>query len=292
MSAEADVVVQVPGSTESTDVADKPVVVESQDEVKTEGAADEIVDKAKPRNPVQPRIDELTRGKREAERVAEFYRLRAEAAEAVNAKPAAVRPVRPSRDDFASDEVYVKAYDDYEDSLIDWRAEQKLKSELDLREKSAKETWQKETRTSNWHERVAAAKSSLEDYDAVMKSADVALSAHVSEQLLDSEMGPQVAYHLALHPEILDQWNALSPTAAARAMGRLEAELETTSKTPVADEAIDAAPELSVKPRTSTAPPPVKPIAQGQSKVVDLSKLSGDDYMAARKAQGATWIRR
>jgi len=239
-------------------------------------------DKGRFRNPVQPRIDELTRKVRENEREAAFWKARAEAAATPPAKP----PEKPTPEKFDDYGAYVEA-------LADWKAEEKVRTALDARDKAAGEKQQTETRTTNWQQRQAEARKSIPDLDAVMEASDVPIAAHVASELLDSELGPQIAYHLAQHPEIAAKLNGLSPTAAAREIGRLEATLGAVP-TP-SDPVVDVPPEPvppTVRTKTTSAPPPVKPVSQGRSTTVDLAKANMDEYVAARKAQGASWARR
>ncbi|OLD92635.1 MAG: hypothetical protein AUG84_00835 [Chloroflexi bacterium 13_1_20CM_4_66_7] len=251
-------------------------------ETPPEAAATDRDDKGRFRNPVQPRIDELTRKVRENEREAAFWRARAEAATTPPEKPRE----KPTADKFDDYGAYVEA-------LADWKADEKIRVALDARDKAAAETRQSETRTTNWQERQAEARKSIPDLDAVMEASDVPIAAHVASELLDSELGPQIAYHLAKHPDIAAKLNGLTPTAAAREIGRLEATLGTVSapSEPVVDAPAEPVPPAP-KAKTTSAPPPVKPTGQGRSTSVDLAKASMDEYVAARKAQGASWARR
>src|SRR2546423_213152 len=251
-------------------------------ETPPEAAATDRDDKGRFRNPDQPRIDELTRKVRETEREAAYRRARAEAATTPPEKPRE----KPTADKFDDYGAYVEA-------LADWKADEKIRVALDARDKAAAETRQSETRTTNWQERQAEARKSIPDLDAVMEASDVPIAAHVASELLDSELGPQIAYHLAKHPDIAAKLNGLTPTAAAREIGRLEATLGTVSapSEPVVDAPAEPVPPAP-KAKTTSAPPPVKPTGQGRSTSVDLAKASMDEYVAARKAQGASWARR
>lgn len=230
------------------------------------------------RRPVQPRLDELTKKYRESEREAAYWRVRAEAAE----KPPAPPPEKPVPEKFDDYGAYVEA-------LADWKADEKVKSALDARDKQAAETKQTETRQSTWQQRKAEAAKSIPDIDAVLSSSEVPVAQHVQAELLDSEFGPQIAYHLDKHPELAEKLNGMTEKQVAREIGRLEATMGT-APAPTAEEPPDPEPVVEVK--TTKAPPPVKPIGQGRSTAIDLSKASMDDYVKARVAQGASWARR
>lgn len=236
-------------------------------------------DKGRFRNPVQPRIDELTKKARESEREAAYWRVRAEAAE----KPAAPPEEAPTPDKFDDYGEYVKAAAKFE-------ARAELKAELAERDKKQAETKQTETRQTTWQQRKAEAAKSIPDIDAVLSSSEVPVAQHVQAELLDSEFGPQIAYHLDKHPELAEKLNGMNEKQVAREIGRLEATMGTAAPAPTAEEPPDPEPVVEVK--TTKAPPPVKPIGQGRSTAIDLSKASMDDYVKARVAQGASWARR
>ena len=104
------------------------------------------------------------------------------------------------------------------------------------------------------------------------------IAPHVVDTLLDSESGPELAYHLAKRPETVKRINALSPLSAARELGRIEATLSNP-----------AAPQI--KP-ASKAPAPITPVRSSAPAAVDLASANMDQYIAARRKQGATFRRR
>jgi hypothetical protein len=240
-------------------------------------------DKGRFRNPVQPRIDELTKRVRENEREAAFWRARAEAAE----KPATPPPEKPVPEKFDDYGAYVEA-------LADFKADEKVKAALAEHDKKALEAKQTETRQSTWQTRKAEAAKLIPDLDAVLSASEIPLSADVQAELLDSEFGPQIAYHLDKHPELAEKLNGMTDKQVAREIGRLEATMGTVAPAPTEGaEPSDPKPEPApVEVKTTKAPPPVKPIGQGRSTAIDLSKASMDDYVKARVAQGASWARR
>lgn len=248
-------------------------------------AANDRDEKGRFRNPVQPRIDELTRKARDAERERDYWRGRAEATQT----PKEPAPEKPTPDKFDDYGAFVEA-------LADWKADEKVKKAREEDKAEAARERETEQRQTTWAERASAAKARHADYDAVMSESDVPIADFVTAALRESERGPELAYALAKDPSIADKLNAMTPARAAIELGRMEAKLpDTVSAEPDPEE---VKPDVIQKPapaparKTTSAPPPVRPIAKGASTAVDLSKLSGDDYVAARKAQGATWARR
>lgn len=241
------------------------------------------------RKPVQPRIDELTRERHEAQRERDYWRTRAEAAEV----PApAEAPAKPKAVDFDDYGAFVEA-------LADWKADQKIDAKLAERDTRTAAQKQGEERVSNWQTRVEKVRAAIPTYDEVMSTSTVPVSKIVEAELLDDERGPEIAMHLTLHPEIADKLNRMDQRTAAREIGRLSGSLPAMTPTtaPVdVDAAADAvdtpASPPAVPPRKSTsAPPPPKPVGAGRSTVVPLDKLSMDDYVERRKQQGASWAR-
>lgn len=215
---------------------------------------------------VQPRIDELTRARREAEREAAYWRQVAQGAQS----PAQAAPQRPAPENF-------EKYDDYIDALTDWKAEQAVakRLEADSTRKVA------ETRAQTFAERQTQARAAMPDYDEVVGGSDTPIANHVGEVILESDLGPQLAYHFAKNPDALMRLNNMSPTAAAREIGRLEATLFTKPAAP-------AAPTKKV----SNTPAPAGTLGtQGRATTPALQYLSMDEYMKQRKAQGARWAR-
>ena len=221
---------------------------------------------------VQARIDELTRARHEAEREAAFWRGRAGGQDG-QAQPSATpaAPAKPTPDQFQD-------YGEYIEALTDWKTEQKVNQSLSAREAEREAAQRQQQAAKTWDERQAATRATLPDYDQVVGGADVQVVKHVAEALLDSDQGPALAYHLAKHPEIVQRLNGLSPTAAAREIGRLEAGLSAQTA---------AAPAPA---KLSNTPPPaghLKTVAATTQR--DPSKMSMDEYKAMRSKQGARW---
>lgn len=215
---------------------------------------------------VQPRIDELTRARREAEREAAYWKQVAQGTQS----PAQAAPQRPVPENF-------EKYDEYIDALTDWKAEQAVakRMEQDSTRKVA------ETRARTFAERQVQFRQQAADYDEVVGGSDTPIANHVGEAILESDLGPQLAYHFAKNPDVLQRLNGMSPTAAAREIGRLEVTLGTKP-------AASATPTKKV----SNTPAPASTLGtQGRATTPALASMSMDDYMKQRKAQGARWAR-
>lgn len=223
-------------------------------------------EKGKFRKPIQPRIDELTRQKHEAEREAAYWRGVAQSAQP-SAKADA--PKRPDAKDFQSPDEYVEA-------LAEWKAGQLIESTLQKRDAEVKQTQAKterESKANAWAERVAKFAESTPDFAEVLDSAETQIPGHVLEALLESNKGPELAYHLAKHPADAERIGRMSERQAYLELGKLEASLKPALKS------------------VTKAPAPITPVKSGGGNVIDLNKASQAEYEAHRKAQGAWWAR-
>ena len=248
--------------SEQQEAAEKP---EEGDEGDDQGGEEKPQEK--PKRSARERINELTKRAHEAEREAQRWR---EAAERKTADPSE----KPNPDKFGS-------YDEYVEALADWKADQRVAESFkrrDAERSQAAEARAAEAKAQAWAERQIAFREATPDYDAVVGKSSVQVAPHVVDTLLDSDSGPELAYHLAKHPETVKRINSLSPLAAAREIGRIEASLSTP-----------AAPRD--KP-ASKAPAPITPARSSAPASVNLATANMDQYIEARRKQGATFRRR
>jgi hypothetical protein len=226
------------------------------------------------KNRFQERISELVEKRRAAEGEAERTRrenedLRAKlAAASARAEPVKEEP-RPTRDKYASD-------DEYTDALGDWKANQAIakreREHAEAQEKAAQAQLSKQ-----WQAAQARAKAEIDDYEEVIKASDVQLPGHLHQAILESEVGPHMAYFFAKHPDEAKRFASMTPTTALRQLGKLEDRL-------LADD--EPQPEKKTSPavETSKAPPPIVPPKDGRAIDPGPAK-SFEDYRARRLAE-------
>ena len=247
--------------------AQEPVVEQQEQQQETEREA------VRKKKSASERIQEITWARHEAERrAAEAERQLAEFRAAKQQEPAAPAG-KPALDQFQD-------YDSYVEAVAEWRAGEAVRAALSANEQktqAAAQAAQNKQRTESWAKNQAAVRQAIPDYDEVVGLSEVVVAPHVTDTILESDRGPEVAYYLAQHPEKADQINGLSPIAAARAIGRIEASL----------------PELPVAARISKAPAPIKPVSASSSAPIGISDdMSTEAYRAARAKQGAWWARK
>lgn len=229
------------GAVETQDISEQPT--EPQPEAETEGGADpagDTGDKGQVPEGVQKRIDELTRKRREAER-------RAERAEAK-----------------------LREQEQRDLSNLDWEdqiAEKTLSRSRREQVENDRETVQELAREA-YQARVEIAAAKYPDFHSVAGNPNLPITPAMAEAIMDSEHGPEVAYHLGKNPAEAARIANLNPVSQARELGRIEALVSQARQAP--------------KP----APAPVNPVgaraASGGKK--DPTKMSMAEYIAWRNA--------
>ena len=158
-----------------------------------------------------------------------------------------------------------------------------LATEREQSQETTAETQRAQAQTA-YGERLAVAKERLHDYDEVLETSDVMVNDMVTEALFESELGPDIVYHLAQHPEEATRLNLLSPVALGRELGKLEARLQP--------------PEAEQPPASTSETPPEEPPQQPPFEPTNpvrgsgagdvnrpLENLSYQDYKAERLKQ-------
>lgn len=247
---------------------------------------------AKPadKTPVQARIDELTRQRKEMEEFAEdeyAARLRAEAridaleAEKKASKPQVEAPKpeelkRPSPKDFETQDAYdaaMEAYDQRRDARVRQEAIEQGKREAHVAVQNAAMT-----------AKIEAAKKDFPDYGDVIEAADrrkPQVPLHIQAAIIESDFGAHIAYELAKDAALEARIFKLPAAKALLELGKLEDKLEakfaksvvTTTTTPTLE--------------TTRAPAPITTVRGGDGDVrKDLTKpMPFHEYKAQRLAE-------
>ena len=247
--------------TEPTEEAEEQSGQES-DEIK---ATEE-----KKQNPkLEKRFSELTKQREEARKEAQREREQRESLEnrlKELEERATPRPVEVQENVKPQPHQFNDAFE-YAEALAEWSTEQALIN----RDKQEAERRAQEERNKvldSWNKRLNEAKADLPDFDDMVASSDVVVSDHIRDAILESDVGPQILYHLAENPDLADKLNSGSPISALRQIGRLEAQFER-KEAPVAESKPSVA--------RSKAPAPINPIKTG-SGVVDVGVDSNGEF--------------
>jgi hypothetical protein len=136
-------------------------------------------------------------------------------------------------------------------------------------EAQAREAARLEAVAASYAAKQASAREEMPDYDKVVASAPpIKMNEELRLLLLESDQTARLEYHLAKNPKKLAEINRMSPREAARAIGRLEAQLSNSAPN-----------------RSTQAPAPIAPVRGGAAgPAKSLAQMSMDEYAAARKA--------
>lgn len=135
-----------------------------------------------------------------------------------------------------------------------------------------------QSRAKTLQERESAFAAEHPDYMELTRSEDWQVTPVMAQIIADSDAAPAIAYYLASNPGETSALAQMHPAAMARAIGRIEAKLE--SSTP-------QKPELPKK--TTNAPPPPKTVSGGGSPAPDVDdpNLTTEQRIALwKKAKG------
>lgn len=257
----------------SDDTAEQAAPPTAPDETPEVEASADDAGKPEPKG-AGKRIDELTRYRREAERERDYWRemaIRSTPQPAKAEEPAAPPPpVKvPSLADFEYDE------SKYQVALIEYtRAEARREAESVLRAEREREAQERTVKT--WTEKAADFAKSKPDYAEKVNDPTLPISAPMVKAIQVSEIGPEVAYHLAENRELAAEIARLPAEAAAFAIGRIEGRILAQK---------DATKAPAPRAVVSQAPPPAPKLEASEPdirKSVYDEGLTMAEFMAMR----------
>lgn len=228
---------------------------------------------------VQKRIDELTRLRKEAEEFAEDEyngRLRAEGrVQELERQVVAMQPPpkveelkEPDPKAFTDIGDFIKAEREYQGKLTE-RAIAKARDEERARAVVERQNELLKTR-------IEQAKKDIPDFVAVIEAADrvkVAVPQHVQELIIESEVGPQLAYYLAKNPDEQKRIFAMTPAKALAALGRIEATYDKS------EGKAEEKPEAKPPPiETTRAPAPIAAIKSDGAATISADPANAKDF--------------
>jgi len=246
--------------TESVAPDTTPDVAEVEDQP-------EAQEKAK--KPFSERISEVVRERNEARMALEAERRRTDQlvelmAQQRQAAPEP-EPVPPTLEDFQYDEGKYRA------AVIDYAQKQAtVAARAEIQQWQAQQAQQ--AKAQSFKAKEAEFATATEDYADAVYDPSLPITAAMAEVIQESDVGPQLAYHLAKNRAVAESLSKLPERAMAREIGRLEAKLSAPAPRPV--------------PVTKAPPPPPKIEANEPGTSVkttdpDSDRLSDDEWFKA-----------
>jgi hypothetical protein len=267
-----------PAETEAVEETE-PVAEDDQSEPK-EAEKEANQEGERKQNPkLEKRFSEITKQREEARKEAQTER---QARVELEQRLAALEQQRqPQQQSYADQEPQPSQFNDafeYAKALAEFSTEKAL-AERDRQVAQQREQEAQQKIIQSWAQKVQEAKAELPDFDDLVASSDVVVNNAVRDAILESDVGPKILYHLAENNDLAKKIASLSPNAALREIGRLEAKFEVNPETK------QTAPVVRSK-----APTPIQPIRGGQGKADVPISADGEfhgsfqAWKAARKA--------
>jgi hypothetical protein len=276
-------------------IEEKQAAEKAKEEDITEDLGDHVPKDKKGK--LNERFSELTEARKTAEAAAAAAKAEAEAIKAakeeteriLNEMRAKYEP--PKTEESIGPEPDPSQFNDIDEfrlALKDWTKEKTI---LDQAKENA-ERQQKEAQEAsvkNWHEKQSLVKTDFPDYEEVISNSSLMIPNEIQQAILDSDIGPKIAYHLAKNPEIMTAIYGDNPQGATipqlrkglLEIGKLEAKLGGTVETET-----KSAPKVA---EISKAPAPITPLKGNNAPVgkVDTSAPfmgTYDQYKKMRQA--------
>lgn len=243
----------------------------------------EIEQEEKPKaNPkLERRFSEITKQREEARKEAQRER---EAREALEARLAVLErqpaPQAPKVDEEPQPSQFNDAFE-YAKALAEYTADKRI-GEMKRQEAEERQAQERQKVIETWASKVQAAKASMPDFDDIVASSDVVVNDDIRDAILESDVGPQILYHLAENDDVAKRIAGLSPKQALREIGKLEARFEVK----------ETKPEPTPITR-SKAPAPIQPLRGSNPADVPMS-ANGEwhgTFQAWKEARKAGKIR-
>ena len=259
------------GEPETSVSATQPVIEKTTDQAGSEDNLDDNqADKIEgaddaPAKPKRP--GGLTRKLTRLEQ--ENANLRAQLEQRTSA-PADVNRPLPQTVEASADKPRLEQFQDYESytqALVDWRVEQRERT----RQQQAVQA-DLANKAKSYQAKAEEARQRYTDYDDVVNDYDGPVSVNLQRALVESDLGPDVAYYLGQNIDTLEKLNTMDALNVGREIGKIEARIAAQHSNKLAGSKI------------TKAPPPVNPV--GSSKVastVNPDDMSFEDYKEWRR---------
>ena len=271
-----------PAETEAVEDTPEPVAEDDQSEPK-EAEKEANQEGERKQNPkLEKRFSEITKQREEARQEAQRERqARVDLEQRLAALEQQRQPQAINVDQEPQPSQFSDAFE-YAKALAEFSTERAL-AERDRQIEQAREQEAQQKIIQSWAQKVQEAKAELPDFDDLVASSDVVVNNAVRDAILESDVGPKILYHLAENNDLAKKIASLSPNAALREIGKLEAKFEAKPETK------QTAPVVRSK-----APAPIQPIRGGQGQPDIPMSANGEwhgSYQAWKLARKAGKIR-
>ena len=268
-----------PAPAEAVEESAEPTEEVEQSEPEEAEAEAKPQEERKQNPKLERRFSEITKQREEARQEAQRER---EARAALEARLAALEKQSQPEQAVTSDQEpqpsqFTDAFE-YAKALAEYTADKRI-AEMKQEEAKAKEAVERQKVIDQWTQKVEKAKAELPDFDDIVASSDVVVNDDIRDAILESDVGPQILYHLAENDEVAKKIAGLSPKQALREIGKLEARFEKTETAPTVAK--------------SKAPAPINPIKSSGKADLPIS-ANGEfhgSYQAWKAARQAGRIR-
>lgn len=230
-------------------------------------------EKAKAETPVEPsvpkgvqkRIDRAVRQKYEAEARTKMLEERLAAIESRQALPQNVsrQDDEPRIDQYDNFDKYVAAKAEY---IAKRQIEQTL-TEREQRQNAERAATERSKTVGKWNQRVEKATAEMPDFEEVVSTSTVPMTEPMQLAIMESDVGPKLAYYLANNPVEAVEIAGMSPSSAIRTLGRIE---ERLSK--------------PVEKRSTNAPAPLTHLGSSAKVSKDPSEMSQKEFETWRRS--------
>jgi hypothetical protein len=225
-------------------------------------------------------IAELEQQKKDAKEAAQKWRkekatARADFFRAKQEPPPApavpeIAGLRPDPDSFSDYNDFVRADNDWAAN----RAVETKKAQWDREDVEKSNNTAHQEKMVKLQGKIDEGFAKYDDFEEVALAETVPITPMIQEVLAETENPADVAYYLGKNRTECVGIGKMTPIAAARAIARIEAKLESENPAPNTN-------------KTTSAPPPIKPVGSSNTVKKDLEKMNQEEFEAERLAQGA-----
>jgi hypothetical protein len=240
------------------------------DETIVESGATETQEEVKKPNPVQERINKLTREKYEARQKAEEYERRLKELEAKIPQQKAQEMAAPNEGDYQRYSDYQAAQADYIAKRAAAEAYARVAAETRSKEEAGAIAAKQESfnaKKASFDQKLEAKRGQFQDFEEIAYGHQF-ISETMAARIFDSEKGPEIAYHLGSHLDEAERIFKLDPISQAVELTKLEYQVKT----------------LTPK-RVSGAPDPITPIGSKESVQKSEANMTDEEWIKWRYQQ-------